>query len=226
MKKPLRARPFSTWPKRHFKASLVTGTAVDVTGSQRAPEDAIIHSDTESALQATSVRAGVKHTASSGGEAGHQEVWPTADQKGHRRVWIMHKYTQQHCKVKARCHGESRMFRFSLKSCSCYTTSWNGLKVFRSCCWESVQQNRQIPSHTANQTSFTLYKSPQYTEQKVTESSAAIFKRSFNEETEQTSRDEATLLEVKWALKSETSAAGKWHKHMNAAGILIHTHQI
>lgn len=54
---------------------------MDVTGSQRAPEDAIIHSDTESALQATSVTARVKHTASSGGETGHQEMLPTADKR-------------------------------------------------------------------------------------------------------------------------------------------------
>lgn len=52
--------------KKHFKASQVTGTAVDVTVSQRAPEEVIIHPDTESALQATSVAAQVKHTASSG----------------------------------------------------------------------------------------------------------------------------------------------------------------
>lgn len=45
----------------------MTGTAVDVTVSQWVPEDAIIQSDTDSALQATSVTAQVKHTASSGG---------------------------------------------------------------------------------------------------------------------------------------------------------------
>lgn len=45
----------------------MTGTAVDVTVSQWVPEDAIIQSDTDSALQATSVTAQVKHTASWGG---------------------------------------------------------------------------------------------------------------------------------------------------------------
>lgn len=53
--------------RKHVNASQVTGTAVDVTVSQWVPEDAIIQSDTDSALQATSVTAQVKHTASSGG---------------------------------------------------------------------------------------------------------------------------------------------------------------
>lgn len=56
--------------KKHFKASQVTGTAVNVTVSHWALEDVIIHPDTESALRATSVTARVKHTASSGGEIG------------------------------------------------------------------------------------------------------------------------------------------------------------
>ena len=56
--------------KKHFKALQVTGTAVGVTVSHWAPEDVIIHSDTNSALQATSVTAQVKHTASSQGKMG------------------------------------------------------------------------------------------------------------------------------------------------------------
>lgn len=50
--------------REHVNASRVTGTAVDVTRSQWAPEDVVIHSDTESALQATSVTAQVKHAES------------------------------------------------------------------------------------------------------------------------------------------------------------------
>lgn len=47
---------------------------MDVTVSHRAPEDLIIHSDTESALQATSVTAQVKHTASWGGMTGNKRA--------------------------------------------------------------------------------------------------------------------------------------------------------